>query len=215
LTTARGPSVLVADDHAPLRRGVRVALQNGGFRVVAECADADSAAAAAERLRPDVCLLDIQMPGNGIVAAREISRRVPTSKIVMLTVSDDDADLFAALQAGAISYLVKGSDPVRLSGAVHAVLSGDAVLPPALIARLIGEFRRRSNRAERVRQLELEGIILTRREWDVLGLLAEGRSTSEIAEVLYISPATVRSHVASTLKKLHAGSREEALKRLE
>jgi DNA-binding NarL/FixJ family response regulator len=215
VTSGRGPSVLVADDHAALRRGVRVALQNDAFRVVAECADAAAATEAAVRLRPDVCLLDIQMPGNGIVAAREISRCVPTSKIVMLTVSDDDADLFAAIQAGAISYLVKGSDPVRLSGAVHAVLSGDAVLPPALIARLIGEFRRRSNRAERVRQLELEGIILTRREWDVLGLLAEGRSTGEIAEVLYISPATVRSHVASTLKKLHAGSREEALKRLE
>jgi DNA-binding NarL/FixJ family response regulator len=88
------------------------------------------------------------------------------------------------------------------------------VLPPALVARLIGEFRRRNKRAERLRELELDGIILTRREWDVLELLAEGRSTSEIAAVLYISPATVRSHVASTLKKLHAGSREEALRRL-
>jgi DNA-binding NarL/FixJ family response regulator len=215
LTSARGPTVLVADDHAPLRRGVRVALQNGGFRVVAECADAASAMEAAIRLRPDVCLLDIQMPGNGIVAAREISARVPTSKIVMLTVSEDDEDLFAAIQAGAISYLIKGSDPVRLGGALQSVLSGEAVLPPALVARLIGEFRRRSKRAERLRELELEGIVLTRREWDVLELLAEGRSTSEIAAVLYISPATVRSHVASTLKKLHAGSREEALKRLE
>jgi DNA-binding NarL/FixJ family response regulator len=215
LTSARGPTVLVADDHAPLRRGVRVALQNGGFRVVAECADAATAMEAAIRLRPDVCLLDIQMPGNGIVAAREISARVPTSKIVMLTVSEDDEDLFAAIQAGAISYLIKGSDPVRLGGALQSVLSGEAVLPPALVARLIGEFRRRSKRAERLRELELEGIVLTRREWDVLELLAEGRSTSEIAAVLYISPATVRSHVASTLKKLHAGSREEALKRLE
>jgi DNA-binding NarL/FixJ family response regulator len=215
LTSARGPTVLVADDHAPLRRGVRVALQNGGFRVVAECADAATAMEAAIRLRPDVCLLDIQMPGNGIVAAREISARVPTSKIVMLTVSEDDEDLFAAIQAGAISYLIKGSDPVRLGGALQAVLSGEAVLPPTLVARLIGEFRRRSRRAERLRELELEGIVLTRREWDVLELLAEGRSTSEIAAVLYISPATVRSHVASTLKKLHAGSREEALKRLE
>jgi DNA-binding NarL/FixJ family response regulator len=215
MTIARDPTVLVADDHAALRRGVRVALQNGSFRVVAECADAATATEAAVRLRPDVCLLDIQMPGNGITAAREISARVPTTKIVMLTVSEDDADLFAAIQAGAISYLIKGSDPVRLSGALQAVLSGDAVLPPALVARLIGEFQRRSKRAERLRELELDGIVLTRREWDVLELLGEGRSTSEIAAVLYISPATVRSHVASTLKKLHAGSREEALKRLE
>jgi DNA-binding NarL/FixJ family response regulator len=214
VTNAHSPTVLVADDHAALRRGVRVALQNGDFRVVAECADAAAATEAAVRLRPDVCLLDIQMPGNGITAAREISARVPTSKIVMLTVSDDDADLFAAIQAGAISYLIKGSDPVRLGGALRSVLSGEAVLPPALVARLIAEFRRRNQRAERLRELELDGIILTRREWDVLELLAEGRSTSEIAAVLYISPATVRSHVASTLKKLHAGSREEALRRL-
>jgi two-component system nitrate/nitrite response regulator NarL len=100
-------SALVADDHAPTRAGVRDALDGGDFEVVAEVATAEAAVEAALREQPDVCLLDIHMPGNGIAAAGEIAERLPTSRIVMLTASRDDADLFAALKAGASGYLLK------------------------------------------------------------------------------------------------------------
>lgn len=209
------PTVLLADDHTPLRRGVRVALERSGFRVVAECSDAPSAVQAALRRRPAICLLDIGMPGSGIEAAREIKTKLPETNVVMLTVSRDDRDVFAALQAGASGYLLKDTDPQRLANALHGVLAGEAALPRALVLRLIEEFRHRRSREEKLRRLESEGVILTRREWDVLELMAEGMSTAEIAAHLVVAPATVRSHVASTLRKLHAGSRDEALKRFE
>jgi DNA-binding NarL/FixJ family response regulator len=209
------PTVLLADDHTPLRRGVRVALEQNGFHVVAECGDADSAVAAALRRRPAVCLLDIGMPGSGIEAARRIKAELPGTNVVMLTVSRDDRDVFAALQAGASGYLLKETDPNRLGHALRGVLAGEAALPRALVLRLIEEFRVRRTREDAVRRLEDEGIALTRREWDVLELMAEGLTTAEIAAQLVVAPATVRSHVASTLRKLHAGSRDEALRRLQ
>jgi DNA-binding NarL/FixJ family response regulator len=209
------PTVLLADDHTPLRRGVRVALEQSGFRVVAECSDAPSAVQAALRYRPAICLLDIGMPGSGIEAAREIKAKLPEANIIMLTVSRDDKNVFAALQAGASGYLLKDTDPQRLGHTLHGVLAGEAALPRALVQRLIDEFRQRRSREETMRRLESEGVMLTRREWEVLELMSEGMSTTEIAARLVVAPATVRSHVASTLKKLHAGSRDEALKRFE
>lgn len=209
------PTVLLADDHTPLRRGVRVALEQCGFRVVAECDDADSAVAAAVRRRPAVCVLDIGMPGSGIEAARRIKAQLPEMNIVMLTVSRDDRDVFAALQAGASGYLLKDTNPMRLGAALRGVLDGEAALPRALSLRLIEEFRRRRTREDALRRLENEGVVLTRREWDVLELMAEGLTTNEIAAQLVVSPATVRSHVAAVLRKLHAGSRDEALQRLQ
>jgi len=209
------PTVLLADDHGPLRRGVRVALEQNGFRVVAECDDARSAVKAALRRRPAVCLLDIGMPGSGIEAAREIKAQLPETHVVMLTVSRDDRDVFAALQAGASGYLLKETDPTRLGHALRGVLAGEAALPRALVLRLIEEFRRRRTREEALRKLEDEGIVLTPREWDVLELMAEGMTTAQIAAQLVVSPATVRTHVAATLRKLHAGSRDEALRRLQ
>jgi DNA-binding NarL/FixJ family response regulator len=213
--TEKLPSVLLADDHTPLRRGVRVALEQTGFRVVAECDDAESAVAAALRRRPDVCVLDIGMPGSGIEAARQIKAKLPATRVVMLTVSRDDTDVFAALQAGASGYLLKETDPTRLGHALRGVLAGEAALPRTLVLKLIDEFRRRRTREDAMRRLENEGIVLTRREWEVLELMAEGLTTAEIAMQLVVSPATVRSHVASTLRKLHAGSRDEALRRLQ
>jgi DNA-binding NarL/FixJ family response regulator len=213
--SADRPTVLLADDHTPLRRGVRVALEHSGFRVVAECDDGPSAVAAAVKKRPVVCLLDINMPGSGIEAAREIKAQLPETNVVMLTVSRDDKDVFAALQAGASGYLLKETDPTRLGHALHGVLAGEAALPRALVLRLIEEFRRRRTREGAMRKLEDEGIVLTPREWSVLELMAEGLSTAEIAAQLVVAPATVRSHVASTLRKLHAESRDEALRRLQ
>jgi DNA-binding NarL/FixJ family response regulator len=207
--------VLLADDHAPLRRGVRLALEQGGFRVVADVSDADAAVEAAVRLNPDICLLDINMPGNGIRAASLIHERAPSSLVVMLTISNDPDHLFAALKAGADGYLLKETDPRRLPAALTGVLAGEAALPRTLVTRLIEEFRKRDERAARIRLFEEETqVTLTAREWDVLEQLGAGHSTAEIAELLGIAPVTVRTHVAAVLRKLHLRDRDAVVRRL-
>jgi DNA-binding NarL/FixJ family response regulator len=137
--------VLIADDHAPTRAGVRMALERAQLEVCAEVASADQAVRAALEQRPDVCLLDIEMPGGGIRAAAEIADRVPRARILMLTVSRDENDLFDALRAGASGYLLKDMDPAELPAAVRSAAAGDAVLGGGLTARLIEEFRRRGS----------------------------------------------------------------------
>lgn len=175
--------------------------------------DATGAIDTALAERPDVCLLDINMPGNGIAAAREIRRLLPDVAIVMLTISRDDDDLFDALKAGADGYLLKDVDPRRLPLALQGVLEGEAALPRTLTARLIQEFRHRRDR--RVPHREGQVVRLTPREWEVLELMREGLGTSEIAGRMYVSPVTVRTHVSTILKKLRVSSREEALRLLE
>ena len=200
----------MADDHPPLRASVRRALEEHGFEVCFEAANAADSVAAAERERPDVCVLDVQMPGNGIAAAAQIAARLPETAIVMLTVSDSDEDLFAALRAGAQGYLLKDMDPGRLPLALEGVLAGEAALPRALVARVLDEFRTRRRR----RRLLLpggRGCTLTDREWETLELLAEGLSTAEVAERLLVAPVTVRRHAAAIVKKLNAGDRRSLL----
>jgi DNA-binding NarL/FixJ family response regulator len=205
------PAVLIADDHAPTRADIAGALEEDGrFRVCAAVSDAPAAVEAALRFRPGLCLLDIRMPGGGIAAAWEITARLPETKVVMLTVSRDDDDLFAALRAGASGYLLKDIEPDRLPDALDEVLTGDAAMPGALVARLVAEFRERGPRRRAVVTGAPEGH-LTSREWEVLELLRERRSTSEIAERLFVSQATVRSHVAAILRKLRVPDREAAV----
>jgi DNA-binding NarL/FixJ family response regulator len=203
-------TVLVADDHAPTRAGVRLALEQGGFQVCAEVADAVAAVEQATQLEPDVCLLDIHMPGNGITAADAISAGLPGTTVVMLTVSQDDDDLFDALEAGAVGYILKDTSPARLPQSLDAVLNGDAALSPHLVAKVIAQFRRRRRR----RRLPLRGrtpIDLTEREWEVLSLMHEGLSTREIADRLFVEPVTVRTHVSAILRKLRVPDRAAAL----
>jgi DNA-binding NarL/FixJ family response regulator len=206
--------VLVADDHAPTRAGVRLALAEHGFTVCAEAADARGAVAGALREAPDVCLLDIRMPGGGIAAAAEIAARVPETAIVMLTVSRDDADLFDALRAGASGYLLKDIDPARLPVALRGVMAGEMALPRQLVARLVEEFEGRSRRRFRLTGLG-HTASLTEREWDVLELLHDGHTTREIAERLSISDVTVRRHASTIVRKLRVRNRSEALRLLE
>jgi len=125
---------VLADDHAATRLGVRLALEDAGFRVVAEAADAREAVDAALEHRPDLCLLDVYMPGLGIAAAAELAEALPDMPVVMLSVSDTDEDLFEALRAGACGYLLKDTDPQRLPHALRAVLNGEAPLPRVLTA---------------------------------------------------------------------------------
>jgi DNA-binding NarL/FixJ family response regulator len=204
--------VVIADDHQLTRVGVRLALERGGFAVCAEADDAASAVEAAEREQPDICLLDIQMPGSGIHAAEEIARKVPDAAVVMLTVSRSDRDLFDALRVGASGYLLKDMDPERLPLALHGVLEGEAALPRHLVALVIEEFRERGRRRP---LLKKRGVVLTDREWEVLELMSQGLTTFEIADRLFIEPVTVRTHVSAILKKLHVSSRKEALQLIE
>lgn len=206
--------VLVADDHPPTRAGVRAALERDGFVVCAEAGDARSAIETARRERPDVCLLDIHMPGDGIHAAETISRELPDAAVVMLTVSRTDADLFNALRAGASGYLLKDIDPIRLPLALRGVLDGEAALPRRLVALLIEEFRERKRR-RRIPLVGRRGVELTDREWEVLDLMKQGLSTEDIATRLFISPVTVRTHVSSVLRKLHVSTREAAVALLD
>jgi DNA-binding NarL/FixJ family response regulator len=207
-------TVLLADDHAPTRAGVRAALEGHGFLICAEAADSASAIEAAERVQPDICLLDIRMPGSGITAAAAISAKLPETAIVILTVSHDDADLFDALRAGAAGYLLKDTDPRLFPELLTNVIRGQGALSPGLIAKLIDEFRERGRR----RRLPLpgsRGVELTSREFEVLDLLRQGLSTAEIAGRLYIAEVTVRTHISSILRKLRVPDRRTALKLLE
>ena len=205
-------TVLVADDHAATRAAVRRALERGGLAVCGEAADAAGAVAVALEERPDVCLLDIRMPGNGVSAAWEISARLPETKIVMLTVSRTDDDLFAALRAGASGYLLKDIERTRLPDVLRDVVAGEATLSRELVRRVIDQFRDSApKRRTPVLRIGTGDEHLTSREWEVLELMRQGHSTAEIAEVLYVSPTTVRTHVAAVLRKLRVPNREAAV----
>ena len=206
--------VVVADDHAPTRMGVREVLEEGGFRVVAEASTAQAAVAATLEHEPDVCLLDLNMPGSGIRAASEINRAAPDTAIVVLTVSRSDDDLFEALTAGAMGYLLKDTDPDHLPVALRSVLAGEAALPPALAARLVKEFRTRAKRRT-LPQVAGRDVELTQKEWQVLDGMRDGMSTREIADTMHVGTATVRSHVSAILKKLAVPDREAALRLLD
>ena len=206
--------VLVADDHAPTRAGVRDVLERSGFAVCADVASGPAAVEAALAEKPEVCLLDIRMPGGGIAAAAEIAGALPDTRIVMLTVSRDDADLFDALRAGACGYLLKDVDRAELPAALRGALAGEAPLPANLVARLIEEFRERGRR-KRLLLRGNPGVQLRNREWEVLELLREGLSTAEIAQRLFIAEVTVRTHISSILKKLRVPDRESAVQLLE
>ena len=205
---ARAIRVVVADDHDAIRAGVRAALESDGFEVVAEAVDARSATAACIVLEPDLCLLDIDMPGNGISACRAIRQDCPDVHVVMLTVSIDDDDLLDALQAGASGYLLKTTSPARVGDALRGVLAGEAALPRTLVAKVVSEFR---NRRGRRFQIGRRGDALTEREWDVLELMADGLTTKEIAQRLFLSPVTVRTHTSSIVRKLAVPDRESAV----
>jgi DNA-binding NarL/FixJ family response regulator len=173
-------------------------------------ADAAEAVQAALRKQPDICLLDIRMPGSGLAAAWEIAARLPQAKIVMLTVSDEDTDLFTALRAGADGYLLKNMNMRRLPDALHGVFAGEAAMPRELVARVL---ERCHAREPRWRLLVTAGVSqgrLTSREWEVLALLARSHTTAEIAARLVLSASAVRAHITSIVRKLQVEDRAAA-----
>lgn len=210
--TTRTITVLIADDHEPTRADVRRMLERDGrFVVSAEAADAPGAVARAMATRPDLVVLDIRMPGGGLSALWEISARLPETKIVMLTVSEDDDDLFSALRGGAHGYLLKDIDPRRLSEALHDVYFGTPAIPRALVAVMIDEFRDASPRRRAIADYGEFGARLTSREWQVLHLLASDLSTAEIADRLVLTQSAVRAHIAAIVRKSEVENRSEAI----
>jgi DNA-binding NarL/FixJ family response regulator len=208
--TAR-PRVLIADDHAPTRAGVRMALEREGIEVCAEAASAPEAVEAALREHPDVCVLDVHMPGGGPAAASNITLRLPGTVVLMLTVSRSHDDLIESLRRGASGYLLKDMDPAGLAVAVRAAFKGEGVLPRELSADVIEELRHRPG-ARHLAHQPRGTAALSSREWEVLELLCEGAGTAEMADRLFLSQVTIRRHVSSVLRKLGVNSREEAVR---
>jgi two-component system, NarL family, response regulator LiaR len=195
--------IAIVDDHPVVRQGLRRMLeQRPDLEVVGEAADGAQALALARDLVPDVMLLDLLMPGtDGISAIREITRLTPTTRIIILTSFADDEYIFAAVKAGALSYLLKDAGPEELVAAVRAAHRGESVLHPMVASRLLREVRGRQQSPWRD---------LTPREQEVLSLVAHGRSNQEIARELVLSEATVRTHMANILSKLHLADRTQA-----
>lgn len=202
--------VVMADDHARMRTRIRNALEAGGCVVCGEGASADEAVALAIEHRPDVALLDIHMPGNGITAARQIARALPGTAVVMLTASAEDADLFDSLRAGASGYLLKDTDPAVLVDELRSALEGEAPLSRRLVSRIMEEFR--SPATPRFTRRSRASARLSAREWEVMELLGDGLTTDEVAQRLFLSPTTVRVHVSGVLRKLRVKDRASAFK---
>jgi DNA-binding NarL/FixJ family response regulator len=202
--------IVLADDDVPTRKRLRTALEADGCEVCAEAATAAQAVQAVREQAPDVALLDIHMPGNGVNAADQIAREAPKTAIVMLTQSRDDEDLFAALRAGASGYLPKDVDPSSIAGSLRGVLSGQAAMPARLVTRVLEEFRPASRRRPFGRRA-VAASKLSSRELEVMQLLSDGLSTAQVADALFLSPSTVRVHVNAVLRKLRAKDRAEAI----
>jgi two-component system nitrate/nitrite response regulator NarL len=216
-TPDRSATVLLADDHDATKAGIRLALEGQPFAIVAEVSTADAAVSEAVAHHPDLCLLDLYMPGGGIEATRRIHFEVPESKIVVLTVSTSEDDVIAALMAGASGYLLKDISAERLPAALQGILKGEAAVPRALGRRLLEELRARSSsgwEGPRFARRQRDRPELTAREWEVLQLVAERLSTSAVGQRLGISEITVRRHISSIMHKLGVHSRASAVRLL-
>jgi DNA-binding NarL/FixJ family response regulator len=199
-------TIILGDDQVATRAGVRRALAPHGFRIVAEVQTAADAVRAALEHHPDVCMLEVRMPGNGIAAVRRISDELPDTKIIMLTASQRHADLVAALRAGAQGYLLKTTSADRLPFAIRGVLRGEAALPREMATGLIREFQDNGRR---------QRVLLSAREYEVLERLHRRETTSQIAGHLGIVDVTVRRHISAILHKLGASDRRSALALLD
>jgi DNA-binding NarL/FixJ family response regulator len=203
--------VLIVDDHALFRRGLLMVLrQEADMEVVGEAEDGYDAVQKAQELMPDVVLMDVRMPKrSGIEATREIRELLPHVKILMLTISDEEADLYEAIKAGASGYLLKEISIEEVAEAIRSVHSGESQLSPSMASKLLTEFAAMSKRADE--QQQLVAPRLTEREMDVLRLVAKGLNNRDIGQELLISENTVKNHIRNILEKLHLRSRMEAV----
>jgi DNA-binding NarL/FixJ family response regulator len=200
--------VLIADDDAEYRGSVRDALDRDGFVVVGEAADAAAAIGVSTRLKPDICLIEIELPLEGLNAISRIAKATPGTMIVVLSESDRQEDVVSAFTRGASGYLLKPISGEHLAASLRNAYAGEPPLSRTLVPYLVEEIRRGA-----IRRLTLPGgaVTLTPREWEVGELLREGHSTAEIANRLGVSPVTVRRHVGLLLNKLGAKDRDDAV----
>lgn len=202
--------IVLADDHELVRAGLRLILEGeADFAVVGEASDGQDALVAVERLRPDVVLMDVQMPKlNGLEATRRIAHTEGChSRVLILTTFEQDDYVFEALRAGASGFLLKNTPPEDLVQAVRVVAAGDALLAPSVTRRVIEEYAQRPATVKNDHALQL----LTDRERDVLKQLATGKSNVEIADHLYLSESTIKTHVSHLLAKLRLRDRMQAI----
>lgn len=199
--------ILLADDHPVVRTGLRTLIETiDDLEVVGEAADGEEAVHEALALRPDVVLMDVRMEGvDGVEATRRIRVAVPETAVLMLTMYDDDATVFTAMQAGARGYLLKGAGQDEIVNAVRAVAAGQAIFGPAVAARMLAFF------SSPPPAPESPFPTLTERERTILDLLAGGRRTATIAAQLYLSPKTVSNHLTSIFAKLEVADRAAAI----
>jgi len=203
--------VLLVDDHALFRRGLRVTLElEPDMVVVGEAGDGADAVAKAIETLPDVVLMDVQMPlRGGIEACSAIKTVAPSTKILMLTMSDDEGDLYEAIRSGASGYLLKDLPVDEVASSIRAVQTGQSLISPTLAAKLLTEFAALAKRGESPQAAPTPR--LTGREMEVLRLVARGMNNRDIARELYISENTVKNHVRNMLEKLQLHSRMEAV----
>jgi DNA-binding NarL/FixJ family response regulator len=201
--------ILLVDDHVLFRKGVAALLaRREEIQVVGEASDGLEAISAAREIIPDVILMDIGMPNcNGLEATKRIKREMPHVKIVILTVSDDDHDLFEAIKSGAQGYLLKDLEPYQLYDLLESISRGEAPLSGAIAAKILKEFTRPDKTSEQEPELIDD---LTARETSILQLVSEGKTNKEIASILFISENTVKIHLRNILEKLHLQNRIQA-----
>jgi len=203
--------VMVADDHALFRRGLQMVLEaEPDIDLVGEASDGAEAVEKSQELMPDVILMDVRMPKrSGIEAASQIKDLLPHVKILMLTISDEEADLYDAIKAGASGYLLKEIPIEEVADAIRSVWAGQSRISPSMASKLLNEFAAISKASgDRSR---IPAPRLTDREMEVLRLVAKGMNNRDIAKELYISENTVKNHIRNILEKLHLHSRMEAV----
>ena len=203
--------VLVADDHALFRRGLEMVLESeSDIDVVGEANDGQEAVRLATEHVPDIVLMDVRMPGGGgIEACRAIKEAAPSVKILMLTISDEEEDLYEAIKAGANGYLLKEISIEEVADAIRSVNGGQSLISPSMASKLLNEFATMAKKEEEKTQVSAPR--LTDREMEVLTLVAQGLNNRDIAKELFISENTVKNHVRNILEKLHLHSRMEAV----
>ncbi|WP_250285908.1 MULTISPECIES: response regulator [unclassified Frankia] len=203
--------VLVVDDHALFRRGLQMVLeQEKDIEVVGEAPDGSEAVTMAVDTAPDIVLMDVRMPRRGgIDATSAIKQAVPSAKIVMLTISDEEGDLYDAIKAGAMGYLLKEISIDEVATAIRAVHGGQSLISPSMASKLLSEFALMIKKADSRPQLPTPR--LTDREMEVLRLVAKGLNNRDIAKQLFISENTVKNHIRNILEKLQLHSRMEAV----
>jgi DNA-binding NarL/FixJ family response regulator len=204
--------VLVVDDHALFRRGLQMVLgAEDDIEVVGEASDGTEALKVAAETTPDIVLMDVRMPRRGgIDATMAIKEAVPSAKIIMLTISDEEGDLFDAIKAGAMGYLLKEISIEEVASAVRAVFTGQSLISPSMASKLLNEFATMV-RKDDDRQQQVPTPRLTDREMEVLKLVAKGMNNRDIAKKLFISENTVKNHIRNILEKLQLHSRMEAV----